>query len=71
MFESQFLLAREREGKNCKMLSLSISAEKCGCECTPRDLANLQAHQAGQAGQLIEGTNASEEISPGDLRVSE
>ena len=47
-----------------------LLVEKRSGQRPPRDLADLQTHEAGQTGQPIQGSNASAEIPAGHLRVS-
>ena len=50
---------------------ISVSAEKCSGQCVARNVAYLQEHKACQTGQRVKSQDTSEEISPGDLFVSQ
>lgn len=46
------------------------TAQKCGSQRTPRDMAHLQAHKVSEASKSWTGANTSKEIPAGYLCVS-
>ena len=47
----------------------SFAAKKRGSQRSPRDLVDLQAHEAGQEGDALEGQDTPAEISPRHICV--
>ena len=45
-------------------------AKKRGCQCPSRDVADLQAHEAREESESVQGEDTSEEVSTRNLRVS-
>ena len=52
-----------------KLHHTCFAAKKRGSQRSPRDLVDLQAHEAGQEGDALEGQDTPAEISPRHICV--